>query len=292
MDQIIKNPGFQHLTEKFLLNLPFKDVISLQLVNKTLKEILEDPMFWIKKWILKGLSKKNKDDWIKAIQLTKNTKLAKIIILYAKKVLHRNRLVDFSCHIDEKTVDIFSKFTNEAAFQKYFEEAFEDKDSLQIFDAGSIQICIPLVKNPNALNGRKPTWYGMKMTPMLNAIGNGRNDIVKILAPFIGNANSLLHDDDLRYLSPIQYAIYQKNTESINLLAHFCDHDYNYKFHNGMNLIHFAVIRGNIEAIKILAPFLKNPLAPDDDTGETPTQRAIRIFGPNHEIVQLLQTFQ
>ena len=91
MDQIIQNPGFQHLTEKILLNLPFKDVISLQLVNKTLKEILDDPMFWIKKWILKGLSKKNKDDWIKAIQLTKNTKLVKIIILYAKKVLHRNR---------------------------------------------------------------------------------------------------------------------------------------------------------------------------------------------------------
>ena len=285
MDQIIKNPGFQHLTEKFLLNLPIKDVISLQSVNKNLKEILDDPMFWIKKWNLKGLSKKNKNDWIKAIQLTKNIKLAKIIILYAKKVLHRNRLVDFPCHIDEKSVDIFSKFTNETAIQKYFEGAFEDKDSLQRFDAGSIQICIPLVKNPNVLDGRK-------LTTMLNAIGNGRNDIVKILAPFIGNANLLLHDDDLRYLSPIQYAIYQKNTESINLLAHFCDHDYNYKFHNGMNLIHFAVIRGNIEAIKILAPFLKNPLAPDDDTGETPTQRAIRIFGPNHEIVQLLQTFQ
>ena len=55
MDQIIENPGFQHLTEKILLNLPFKDVISLQLVNKTLKEILDDPMFWIKKGILKEL---------------------------------------------------------------------------------------------------------------------------------------------------------------------------------------------------------------------------------------------
>ena len=32
---------------------------------------------------------------------------------------------------------------------------------------------------------------------MLKALGYGRNDIVKILAPFIGNANSLLHDDDL-----------------------------------------------------------------------------------------------
>ena len=285
MDQIIENPGFQHLTEKILLNLPFKDVISLQLVNKTLKEILDDPMFWIKKWILKGLSKKNKDDWIKAIQLTKNTKLAKIIILYAKKVLHRNRLVDFPCHIDEKTVDIFSKFTNETAFKKYFKEAFEDKDSLQRIDAGSIQICIPLVKNPNILNGRK--WW---IFPMLRAIGYGHNNIVKILAPFIGNANSELHHDD----SPIQYAIAIKNTEAINLLVHFCD-DYIYQSlddtNNRGNLIEYAVYFGNAEAIKILAPFLKNPLVPDD-RGETPIQKAIKIFGPNHEIVQLLQTFQ
>ena len=71
MDKIIQNPGFQHLTEKILLNLPVKDLISLLSMNKTLKQILEDPMFWIKKWTLKGLSKKNKDDWMKAIQLTK-----------------------------------------------------------------------------------------------------------------------------------------------------------------------------------------------------------------------------
>ena len=196
MDQIIENPGFQHLTEKILLNLPFKDVISLQLVNKTLKEILDDPMFWIKKWILKGLSKKNKDDWIKAIQLTKNTKLAKIIILYAKKVLHRNRLVDFPCHIDEKTVDFFSKFSNETTFQNYFEHAFEDFFSIRRFDAGSIQICIALVKNPNVFNV-------IKMTPMLNAMSSGCNDIVKVLAPFIGDANAQPQPDHNSFFSDL-----------------------------------------------------------------------------------------
>ena len=67
MDQIIENPGFQHLTEKILLNLPLKDLIHLKLVNKSLKDILDNPMFWIKKWKLKGLSKENRDDWIKAI---------------------------------------------------------------------------------------------------------------------------------------------------------------------------------------------------------------------------------
>ena len=59
--------------------------------------------------------------------------------------------MDMPCYIDEKTVEKFSKFTDENAFQKYFEEAFELWDAIQKPDAGSIQICIALVKNPNAL---------------------------------------------------------------------------------------------------------------------------------------------
>ena len=64
-----------------------------------------------------------------------------------------------------------------AEIQEYFEGAFEDKDSLQRIDAGSIQICIPLVKNPNVLNGRN--------LPMLDAIGYGHNNIVKIMQVII-----------------------------------------------------------------------------------------------------------
>ena len=53
---------------------------------------------------------------------------------------------------------------------------------------------------------------------MLKVLGYGRNDIVKILAPFIGNANAQLYPD---VDSPIQNAIFFKNPEAINWLAHF-----------------------------------------------------------------------
>ena len=115
MDQTI-NPGFQHVAEKILLNLPFKDLMAFQLVNKSSKEILDiildNPKFWIKYW-LKGLSKKNKADWIKAIHLTKNTNLSKILLLYIKKVLRRDRIVDMPCYINEKIVDKFTDITDE-----------------------------------------------------------------------------------------------------------------------------------------------------------------------------------
>ena len=101
MDQIIQNPGFHHITENFFLNLPFKDIMACQLVNRSSKEILANPIFWIKKWGLKGLSKKNQDDWVKAICLAKNdTKLTEIIVSYIKKVLHReDHVFDIPCQI-------------------------------------------------------------------------------------------------------------------------------------------------------------------------------------------------
>ena len=76
MEEIIKNPGFQHITEKIFLALCIRDLLACQLLNKNSKIILDNnPIFWIKKWISSGLSKNNQTGWIKAIQLTKhNTK--------------------------------------------------------------------------------------------------------------------------------------------------------------------------------------------------------------------------
>ena len=59
----------------------------------------------------------------------------------------------------------------------------------------------------------------------------------------------------------------------------------------GSSLIHQAVFWRNAEAIKILAPFMKTPNAPSDK-GTTPIQLATRMFGANHDIVQILQAFQ
>ena len=211
--------------------------------------------------------------------------------MYIKKVLHRNRVVDIPCYIDEKTVENFSKFTDENAFQIYFEEAFEDEDSIQRSDAGGIQISIGLVKNPNV---EDPLGW----SPIMIAISSHCDDIVQVLAPFIGNSNAKIRG----LLSPMEYAILLNYNEIIKLLAPFCDHyqipsqpiglglRYN-AYESGMSLIHMAVDCENAEAIKILAPFMKTPNAPSDN-GTTPIQMATRKFGPNHDIVQILQTFQ
>ena len=149
MELIIQNPGFQHITEKILVNLSFEDIMAFQLVNKSCKKILDDPMVWIKKWISKGLSKKNQGKWIKAIQLTNNPNLMNTnwmkinIILYIQWIFHWNDdldddfdYFDIPCYINEKTVENFSNinFNDGDSIQRYCDQANADGD------AGSLQI--------------------------------------------------------------------------------------------------------------------------------------------------------
>ena len=49
MDSIASNQGLQHIAEKIFMPLQFKDVLKCRLVNKFWKEVIDQPMFLIKK---------------------------------------------------------------------------------------------------------------------------------------------------------------------------------------------------------------------------------------------------
>ena len=108
MDQIFKNPGFQHIVENILLNLDYKDLLACELINKSCQEILENPLFWLKKLALRGMSKKNQDDWYNAIQITKSQTVygKKLnLVKYLKKIVKNSRSIDVPCYIDQNTLD-------------------------------------------------------------------------------------------------------------------------------------------------------------------------------------------
>ena len=106
MENVIQNPGLQHITEMILFNLDFEDLQKCKLLNKSFKDILEDPMFWLRKWrTQRGLSKKNHDDWVKVIQLTKNTSVEANIKLYLEKVTKNGHVMDVPCFIDSDAVE-------------------------------------------------------------------------------------------------------------------------------------------------------------------------------------------
>ena len=78
MENILKNPGLQHLAEVIFWKLNYEDLENCRLVNQSCKKILKNPMFWLKKLAKRGLfSKKNHSDWAKIIQLAKNSDIGK-----------------------------------------------------------------------------------------------------------------------------------------------------------------------------------------------------------------------
>ena len=72
MEKIISNPGLQHLAEKVFWNLDVEDLKICGQINQSCKQILDDAMFWLRKF--QNLSKEHQKDWIKIIQsLKKNS---------------------------------------------------------------------------------------------------------------------------------------------------------------------------------------------------------------------------
>ena len=104
MENILNNPGLQHLAEKMFLNLNYENLEHCRLVNESSRQILDNTMFWIKKFTQRGLSKKNQDDWIEAIRVTNDTELAPKLLSYLKKSSKNELVVDLPCYINNDTL--------------------------------------------------------------------------------------------------------------------------------------------------------------------------------------------
>ena len=80
MEKIVTNPGPQHLAEKVFLNLDVEDLKICGQINQSCKQILEKPIFWLRKF--GHLSKESQEEWIKIIQSVKNSNYEKVIVSY------------------------------------------------------------------------------------------------------------------------------------------------------------------------------------------------------------------
>ena len=265
MDQIVNTPGLQHIIEIIFFNLDFKDLMACQLVNKSLKQILENPMFWLKKWRFnRGLSKKNQNNWIKALQMTKNMNLENNVALYIKKVIKVGHFVDVPCYIDN---DAMMKAT-----QISFEEALQQKN------AGVLQILAPLTRNFNA-----PKATGLQETPILDACENGHIDVVKALAPLIKKPNSPTYKEGH---TPINMAAIMDEIDVIRYLMPLSETP-NEASENGDTPIHHLAMAGQLDGIRILATRTQNPNAANC-LGETPIHFAAMSENEELDIMRFL----
>ena len=96
MENIIINPGLQHLAEKVFLNLDTEDLKICAQINQSSKQILQTPIFCLRKF--EHLSKKNRKDWIEVIQSVKNSDIGIAIISYLQWNLKKEALVNLPCY--------------------------------------------------------------------------------------------------------------------------------------------------------------------------------------------------
>ena len=172
MEKIIKNPGLQHLAEDIFLNLNYSDLKKCQLINQSTSQILDNPMFWIRELIQKGLSKENQNDWIEAIQL--NYEKKKYIAAYLKWSLKKKNLFNFPCFTKPVVQENFRSKIVHICCTRFYKLSNENTET--------VKILAPLTDNPNPpdKDGRTPIHW---------AALYGYTEIVKILVPFTDNPN-------------------------------------------------------------------------------------------------------
>ena len=136
METIITNPGLQHLVEKIFWNLDFEHLKNCELINQSCKQILQNPMFWLKKF--KNLSKDNQKEWIKDINLVKNSENRNAIISYLQWNLKKGA-VDIQYLYSPVVQDDFRKRIRESC----------EKQELSDENTEMVKILAPLTDNPN-----------------------------------------------------------------------------------------------------------------------------------------------
>ena len=225
-ENVIKNPGLQHLAEIIFSYLNYNDIKSCQCINRSSKSILANPKFWLQKLVQLGMSKQNQNDWIKAIKLTKDTDFERNLQLYLKRSLCKRTMIDIPCFIDENTMQkscelinkcgsleyIIKERKKEYIIKKYRDDyclQFEDftpgcfqalsalqdiyMDSFMILLAernnlSMMKVVSPLLSNPNNTATVFPgTRWEWNNTPFVVAACYGNLEIIKFFVSILNN---------------------------------------------------------------------------------------------------------
>ena len=265
LEKILDSPGLYHLAENIFGNLNVEDLEVSREINKSSKQIMDDPMFWLRK--LGHLSKENQKDWIKAIQSVRNTEKDREIISYLKWNLKKQAVIDLPCFTTPTVQDKFMK--------KIFQSCGKAQPSNQSIEI--VKILAPLTDTPNA-----PSRYGI--TPIHEAARSGNIEIVKILAPLTDNPNAANSNGD----TPIHEAARKGHMEIVKILVPLTDNP-NASDKYGQTPIYWAAMNGHKEIVKILVPLTDNPNAPNN-FGMTPIHKAAQRS--HSEIVKILKSFK
>ena len=114
LETVLNSPGLQHLAKEIFWNLNSNALESCSQINQSSKQILENPFFWLEKLVRFGIiiSKKNHEDWTKAIQSVRYSAKKKHVLAYLKWNLKKEeplflKSLGFPCYTNPIAQDEF-----------------------------------------------------------------------------------------------------------------------------------------------------------------------------------------
>ena len=276
LEKILNNPGLAHIAENIFGNLDDGKLKFCGQINQSSKQILANPIFWLKKF--KALSEKNHNDWVNLIRSEKNTERGKAICSYLQWNLKKDALVDLECYssIAVQISELRRKFEflDEISELKSRKCSLSDDNNMEI-----VQTLAPLVENPTP-NIQDDFRKKILQISRKFFISDKDIKIVKILTPLIDKTN----DRSKWRNTSIYQAVLNGNTNFVKIMAPLTDNA-NGAGEDNRTPIYWAARLGYTEIVRILATLTANPNAPDNYR-ETPIYWAAR--NGHFEIVKIL----
>ena len=290
MQKIIENPGLQHLAQRMLIYLDKTSIASFRFVNQDCKNIVDDPIFSLKK--LSQLSDVPKDlieNWKKIIpKLLGNDSVKQEITLDLFKMYCTSN-AKYPLDLVYKLAKAKSKpdlvaaileNTNPKSYIIVPEPLYGNLRPIHLAAGfGYVQVARNLIKRNSYLVDFQDE-YGI--TPIHLAAQNNNLEMLQFLLSFSGNPNA----PDNSGKTPIHAAALNGHFDVVQLLMSTTDTP-NAFDSTGFTPIMNAAIRGHIDIARLLIPTTNTPNAPAND-GRTPI--LVAAFKGHTNFVQLLMS--
>ena len=257
MEQISKTLGLHHIAEDIFKLLDEKTIIDCRLVNNSWKNILDQPMFWLKK--LQKLSKIMPENFHYQSWKSLSQELDdddpilenEFALILSKIYMRKRALLPLEVVVELATKE--EKYSNLANF-------------LLVNVELNCKIDVNIV---NKNSKEESTFKGL--TPIHLAALNGFTEAVTKLAAKYEEAAKIT---SIGGMMPLHCAARNGHLEIVEFLAGFTDNP-NSPNNDGNTPLHVAASNGHLNVVKFLYNLTDNPDVPNNN-GETPFEMAKR----------------
>ena len=315
MENIIQNPGLQHIVEKSLNCLDKKSIVQFRLVNEDCRRITDSPRLYLKKMSDENSLKDLIEEWDSLLKKNPSEDIKQHITMelfkmYAEGNAKEPLELAQDLAIGEKVEDIeFVTFiignSNPKSFVKAKIDMFNRRYTKR---SGLLGIWIQGVFGATISAMHLAAYFGFEeaakcviantslpnvpnengTTPIHIAAGIGNLEFIRLLMTTTGNP---ITEDKFRD-TPIHVAAKKGHIEVVRLLWTSIDKTIIPTFWTGWTPIHYAARNGHLEVVRLLMTYTDNPNIPAspfsiDNELITPVFLA-SLYG-HHDIVELLQ---